>query len=92
MDVERLIFNMYKDKILIAKRFKTEIIKKFNVSKVVAGDIFAKIQNYQIKKFGKRLNYDDVPMTSGEKKYIGQVARVRKQSRKHKYYLDKEKY
>lgn len=92
MDVERLIFDMYKDEVLISKAFKEEIIKKFNVSKVVAGDIFARIQNHQIKKFGRRLNYSDPPMTSEEKKYINLVARTRNQQKKCKYYENKEKY
>jgi hypothetical protein len=92
MDVERLIFDMYKNEVLISKNFKSEIIKKFNVSKVVAGDLFAKIQNYQIKKFGKRLDFNDPPMTSEEKKYISLVARTRKHNKKNKYYENQEKY
>lgn len=86
MDNKELIFNMYKDEVILSKKFKMEIIKKFNVSKVEAGDIFARIQNYQIKKYGKRLDFNEPTMTSEEKKYINLVARTRNQNKREKYY------
>lgn len=91
MKVERLIFNMYKDDPLISKNFKREIMKKFKVSPVEAGDIFARIQNYQIKKYGKRLDFDEPRLTLQQKKYISFVARVRKYGRKYKYYENRTK-
>ena len=91
MEVERLIFDMYKNDPLISKNFKREIIKKFNVTPVEAGDIFAKIQNYQINKYGKRLDFNEPKLTTEEKKYIGLLVRTRKNNKKHKYYENKIK-
>ena len=57
MEVEQVIFNMYKDDTLISKEFKGKIMRKFNISPVGASDIFAKIQNYQIKKIWTKINF-----------------------------------
>lgn len=86
MNTKELIFNLYKDEVVISKKFKAEIIKRFSISKVEAGDIFARIQNYQIKKYGRKLEYNSQITTSEEKKYINLVARTRNQQKKNKYW------
>ena len=91
MEIERLIFNIYKDDPLISKKFKRKIMKKFKVSPIEAGDIFARIQNYQIQKYGKRLDFNEPKLTTEEKKYIGLLVRTRKNNKKHKYYENKIK-
>ena len=91
MDVEKLIFDMYKNEVLISKRFKNEIIKKFGVSSVTAGDIFAKIQNYQIKTFGERLQYGKDKTSYNEMLYKSLLARTRKRAKKVKYYEEQRK-
>ena len=56
MDIEQYIFNVYKDQPLMAKQFKQEIIEKYHVSLDKARDIFVKINNYQIKKYGEKID------------------------------------
>ena len=92
MDAKELIFNMYKDEILISKKFKAKIIKKYGVSPVEAGDIFVRIQNYQVKKYGKKLDFNNGVMTNGEARYMHSKANSRKQQRKHKYWENKNAY
>lgn len=47
---EKLIFEEYKDKeIWSARAFKKSIIEKYNI---VPNDLYVKIINYQIKKYG----------------------------------------
>lgn len=62
MDVEELIFNMYKDEALISKVFKNEVMKKFGIDLKTASDLFARITNYQIERFGRKLdNFYEIP-------------------------------
>ena len=50
-DKERLIFELYKDKPLNSSRvFRGKIQKKFNL--IDTSDLYAKIINYQLKKYG----------------------------------------
>ena len=82
MDVEKIIFDMYKDEPLISKKFKTDIMKKFNVTPVMASDIFVKIQNYQINKFGRKLDDFYEAPTREEMRIIHRKARQRTYMRK----------
>lgn len=56
MDIEELIFNTYKDEPLIAKKFKREIIEKYHIPYEETRDIFVRINNYQVKKYGRKLD------------------------------------
>lgn len=56
MDIEELIFNTYKDEPLIAKKFKQEIIEKYHIPYEETRDIFVRINNYQVKKYGRKLD------------------------------------
>ena len=58
MDVKRLIFDLYKDDVIISKEFKRHVKEKFNLDSRTIHDIFVKIANYQIKKYGKGLEVD----------------------------------
>ena len=58
MDVKKLIFDLYKDDVIISKEFKRHIKEKFNLDSRTIHDIFVKIANYQIKKYGKGLEVD----------------------------------
>ena len=55
MDVKKLIFDLYKDDVIISKEFKRHVKEKFNLDSREAHDIFVMISNYQIKKYGKGL-------------------------------------
>ena len=79
--------------ILISKTFKAEIIKKFKVTQREASDLFARIQNYQIKKYGKRLDFNESMHTKETAKHVQLVARTRKyQSYTGKSALAEETY
>lgn len=55
MDVEELIFNMYKDTQLgTVSKFRSKFYKKFK--NINWYELYAKINNYQIKKYGISLN------------------------------------
>ena len=56
MDKEELIFNIYKDQPLIAKKFKRKIIEMYHISLEESRNLFVKINNYQIKKYGRKLD------------------------------------
>lgn len=58
MDTKELIFNMYKDQIIVSKTFKREMIKKYRLSDREIGDVYTRINNYQVKTYGGRLDYD----------------------------------
>lgn len=55
MDVEELIFNIYKDAPLgTVSKFRNKLVKKFKG--INWYELYAKINNYQIKKYGASLN------------------------------------
>lgn len=56
MNVEEFIFNTYKNEAVIGKKFKGEIMKKYNLTPDQIRNIFVRINNYQIKNFGERLD------------------------------------
>ena len=95
MDKIELIFNMYKERVAISKPFREEVIKKYKVSEEEARNLWIRIQNYQIKKFGGRLEkwttYSQVSID--DKKRIRANAMARKTARKrgtqNKKLLDK---
>lgn len=59
MDKNKLIFNIYKDKVIVSKKFKKEVKEKYGLNDVEASDMFVKITNYQIKKYNGRLDFMD---------------------------------
>ena len=81
MNTKEIIFNIYKDRVIKSKEFKAEIIDKFEVTKREATDLYARIINYQIKKYGNRLeNHLEIP-TKEEANRISVNAKQRKYSR-----------
>ena len=59
MDKSELIFNIYKDRVIVSKKFKREVKEKYGLNDVEASDMFVKITNYQIKKYNGRLDFMD---------------------------------
>ena len=86
MDREVLIFNIYKDQPLIAKKFKQKIIEMYHISLEEARNLFVKINNYQIKKYGRKLDTlnEYVPYSKEELYKIGNTARQRKYEKRRK--------
>lgn len=82
MDIEEFIFNTYKDGNIISKTFKEEIIKKYNVSKEQARNIFVRINNYQVKTYGERITKLVDVFLPEEMEKINQNARMRKYCRR----------
>ena len=78
MNVEELIFEMYKDKpILNMKELKKELTKKFK--KVNCRDLVIKINNYQIDKYGRPLGKYNFVFMDGEDV---ETVRLRERSRR----------
>lgn len=86
MNTKELIFNVYKDQVVISKKFKAEVNDKFEISKRDASDIFARIVKYQIKKYGRQLGYDNSHMTTEEARYAHIKANTRKYQKKNNYW------
>lgn len=85
MNVEEFIFNTYKNEAVIGKKFKKEIMKKYNLTQEKARNIFVRINNYQIKNFGERLDINKTfypPYSSEELNKKRVNANARKYSRR----------
>lgn len=67
MDKSELIFNIYKDAVIVSKKFKREVKEKYGLNDVEASDMFVKITNYQIKKYNGRLDFMDKDDTKEDK-------------------------
>lgn len=88
MDKTKLIFNMYKDMDIGAKKFRAIINKQYNLSNKEITDLYAKINNYQIKKYGNRIGKgSDIILESREeyikKALIRRVAKYQKRGAKY---------
>lgn len=75
------IFDVYKNREIKSKEFKDEIIDKFEVTQREASDLYVKIINYQIKKYGSKLNNSVEIPTKEEANRISVNAKQRKYSR-----------
>ena len=74
MDKIKLLFNMYKEKVIVSKKFKGEVQKKYNLSSEEARNLFVRIQNYQIEKYGNRLTHENKGFAYSEIKDISRRA------------------
>ena len=87
MDVEELIFNMYKDSDIGIKRLRPLIKKQYKLDDIRISDIYSRINNYQISKYGQKLSKgsDVFLMTREECRKRASIIRVTKyQKRKEK--------
>jgi hypothetical protein len=55
MDKEELIYQIYKDQPIGAKRFRSETKTYFKLDDKTITKIYTKLNNYQIDKYGSRL-------------------------------------
>lgn len=84
MNVEELLFHQYKDQIIVTKKFKKEIIKKYNLTDEQARNIHVRINNYQIQTYGERIGRIDLQhyYSKSEWKRINDNAKQRRYSRR----------
>ena len=59
MDKAEFIYNYYKDESIGAKKFRALVSRKFKLTDIEISNIYARINNYQVKKYGKRLGKSD---------------------------------
>ena len=82
MDKIELIFNIYKDSVIVSKPFKREMIKKYRLSDEEIRNLYVRIQNYQIKNYGGNLKFQERAYTKQEKQIVNRQATQRKYMRK----------
>ena len=79
MNKEELFFNMYKDTVVVSKKFKNDMKTLYGFSAREADDLFVKINHYQIKKYGGRLELDkDSKFSKDEVNHQNRLSRQRK--------------
>lgn len=83
MDLNLLIFNMYKDTDVIGKKFKLDMTRKYKLKDTEISDIRAKINQYQIKKYGSVLGTDKGYKTKEECEHLSVVSNKRKSSKRN---------
>ena len=83
MDKTYLIFNLHKDDVIKdCKKFKSKIIRKYNLTNEEANEIFIMIVNYQIDTYGVQIGVTDELYDSyEERKRKFENAKRRKQYR-----------
>lgn len=82
MDIKEIIFKAYKDKPIISKKFRAAIRKDYKLTDDDIRDIFIKINNYQIKKYGCKLDKEDSTIYSKQEILrINLNARTRREAR-----------
>ena len=55
MNIEELVFNIYKEESMGSRKFRAIVSKKYKLDNRQIGNIYARINNYQVKKYGKRI-------------------------------------
>jgi hypothetical protein len=86
MDKIELIFNMYKDSVVVSKKFKLEMIKKFRLSDEQIRNLFIRIHNYQVNVLGARLTLQERAYSAQEKYIANWQANQRKYENKTRRY------
>jgi hypothetical protein len=81
MNLKELIFNMYKETNMGSRKFRTIISKKYKLSDIEISNIYAKINNYQINKYGGRINKEYELINREEYKKIARNRRTAKYER-----------
>ena len=90
MNKEELVFNLKKDNAYKSSRdFKEDIIKNLKIKDIDFKDVYARIINYQIKKYGESLAFN-FEYSMGEIKKNAQRNIWRKSKRRN--YESKRRY
>lgn len=89
MDKKELIFNIHKNDIIEDSiRYKYDLIQKYGLEKHEIHDIFVRIINYQIEKYGCQIQKYIDDDTSEKRTQRTLKAKIRRQAR-IKYYKNK---
>ena len=80
MDKLEFIFNTYKDSIIITKYFKREVAKKYKLSPEEVRNMWVRINNYQINKYGERLSKE-----TGVNMTLQEIDRARQNANQRRY-------
>lgn len=81
MNLKELIFNMYKEEPIGARKFRAIVSKKYKLNDREISNIYARINNYQTNKYGGRINKDIILNTREEYKKIARNRRTAKYER-----------
>ena len=83
MNIKELIFNIYKNESIGARKFRAIVSKKYKLTDIEISNIYAKINNYQTSKYGARLGKStDIELkTKEEYKLIAQHRRTARYQR-----------
>lgn len=84
MNIEEFIFLTYKDQPIVTKKFREEISRKYKLTNDESRNIFVKIHNYQVNKYGERLSHDKGIHSAEELITINRKARARYYERKNR--------
>lgn len=84
MDKIELIFNIYKDSVVISKPFKREMVRRYKLSDEEIRNLYIKIQNYQINRYGNRLTREERGFSLSEKEKVNSNARMRRYCRRER--------
>lgn len=85
MNIKEIIFKMYKDEAIVCKDFKRGLAEKYKLDMKEIGDIYARIINYQVKKYGVSLDHSRGCITTSEEQLKrNHNSQVRRYKRKHR--------
>ena len=88
MDIEQFIFDTYKDTYVNCKKFKEMVKKNFGLDKNVISDLYVRITNYQVNKYGGMVEKSDFNFISSkeEQEKIRTSRRAARNIRENDYY------
>lgn len=81
MDKIELVFNMYKEEPIGARKFRAIVSKKYKLNDREISNIYARINNYQTNKYGGRINKEYELINREEYKKIARNRRTAKYER-----------
>ena len=83
MDIKEIIFKAYKDKAIVTKTFRKDIARDYKLADEDIRNLYIRINNYQVKKYGNRLEKEGIVYrTKEELAMAGHLARDRKRKRR----------
>ena len=82
MDIKEIIFKAYKDKPVMSKKFREAMRRDYKLTDDDIRNLYIKINNYQVKKYGCRLEKEDVTIHSKQEMLrINLNARTRRETK-----------
>lgn len=84
MDKIELVFNMYKEEPIGARKFRAIVSKKYKLNDREISNIYARINNYQISKYGSRTSSEYEVKSAEEYRKIAINRRTAKYERRNR--------